>query len=181
MLTIYVSPRDEQIMTVDGRLMTVKDTFVRGEDSFVSLQDWHPSHDPEDIEVVILRRFFCKKLRMSPETKAAMLRFIREYHAKQDVSFDCYAFVNLAKGIAEHRVKYILAHWNLSSLPWRLRADSVIFLLSGENRFHHAAIYLGSGLYISVWGAGGDLEIATLKAMKRDYGASEAVLAHPKP
>lgn len=180
MLTIYVSPRDQQITTVDGSHMTVKEMFVREAGGFVSLQDLEPPSDLDDLELVLVRRFFPKKLHITADVRAAMLDFLRSYHAKQDISFDCYAFANLVKGMEAHEVPCMLKYWEIRALPWRLRPGSVVFFLSGENQFHHAAIYLDSGLHISVWGAGGDLEISTLKSMKRDFGAERAVLAIPK-
>jgi hypothetical protein len=160
--------------------MTVRTVFVRETGGFVSLQDFEPPSDLADLELVLVRRFFPKKMRVPTEVKAAMLNFLRRYHAKQDITFDCYAFANLVKGMDTHKVPYMFKYWETCALPWRLRSGSVVFFLSGENHFHHAAVYLGSGLYISVWGAGGDLEIATLKSMKRDFGAERAVLAIPK-
>lgn len=180
MLTIYVSPRDQQITTVNGTLMTVKAVFVREAGGFISLQDLKPPSDLDDLELVLVLRFFTKKIRLPADVKTAMLDFLRSYHAKQDISFDCYAFANLVKGAWSHKVPYMLKHWDTRVLPWRPRVGSVVFFLSGENHFHHAAVYIGAGLYISVWGAGGDLEIATLKSMKRDFGAERAVLAQPK-
>jgi hypothetical protein len=180
MLTIYVSPRDQQINTVDGSCMTVKEVFVREAGGFVSLQDLEPPSDLDDLELVLVHRFFPKKLCITADVRAAMLDFLRSYHAKQDISFDCYAFANLVKGMEAHKVPYMLKYWETRALPWRLRSGSIVFFLSGENHFHHAAVYLSSGLYISVWGAGGDLEIATLKSMRRDYGAERAMLAIPK-
>lgn len=180
MLTIYVSPRDQQITTVDGVRMIVKEVFVRGAGGFVSLQDLEPPSDLNDLELVLVRRFFLKRIRIPADAKVAMLEFLRSYHAKQDISFDCYAFANLVKGVEAHKVPYMLKYWELRSLPWLVRPGSIVFFLSGEDHFHHAAVYIDSGLYLSVWGAGGDLEIATLKAMKRDYGAERIALAVPK-
>lgn len=180
MLTIYVSPRDQQITTVDGSRMTVKEVFVRGAGGFVSLQDLEPPSDLNDLELVLVRRFFPKRIHIPAEVKAAILEFLRSYHAQQDISFDCYTFANLVKGVGAHKVPFMLQYWDTHRLPWRLSVGSVVFLLSGENHFHHAAVYVGFGLYLSVWGAGGDLEIATLKTMKRDYGAERVMLAVPK-
>lgn len=180
MLTIYVSPCDQQITTVDGSRMTVKAVFVREAGGFVSLQDFEPPFDLDELRFVLTRRFFPRNLCVPDKVKTAAHTFLRNYHAKQDISFDCYAFANLVKGMEAHKVPYMLKYWETHSLPWRLRVGSVVFFLSGVNHFHHAAVYLGSGLYISVWGAGGDLEVATLKSMKRDYRAERVVLAIPR-
>ena len=168
------------VTTVDGSEMTVKMVLVREAGSFICLQDLESPPDLEDVEIVLLRRFFSKKFQLPHDVKAAILNFLRCYHAKQDIEFDCYAFANMVKGIEVHKVPYLLKYWKTKPLPWRLSTGSVVFLQSGANHFHHAAIYIGFGLYISVWGAGGDLEVATLKSMKRDYGAEEVVLAQPK-
>ena len=179
MLTIYVSPRDQKIVTVDGCAMTVKATWVRGARGLVSLQDLEVPADLDDVEFVYTRRFFPKKLHMPEEVKSAILGFLNTYHRKQDTSFDCYAFVNLVKGVETHKVPYMLQYWELRALPWRVRSGTVVFLLSGNDHFHHAAVCLGSGFYLSVWGAGGDLEIATLEGMMRDYHAEYVAVATP--
>lgn len=56
----------------------------------------------------------------------------------------------------------------------------VYFFTSGENHFHHAAIYIGAGLFISIYGAGGDLEVSSLKDMRRDYRAKHVLVAKPR-
>jgi len=64
---------------------------------------------------------------------------------------------------------------------WRRRVGDVVFLLSEKRqRFHHAAVYIGLGLYLSIYGGGGYLEAATLKDMKRDYKASDVLLVTPR-
>jgi len=83
------------------------------------------------------------------------------------------------KGVKVHKVPYMIAFWERNKKPRRLIPGSIVFYGSGETQFHHAAIYLGAGLYISVYGAGGDLEVATHRNMLRDYRAKHASLANP--
>lgn len=180
MLTIYVSPHDQQIVTADGQRMTVKGTFVRKGGGFVSLQDYKPPSNLSDVEIMLVKRFYSKHLRLPPTIKQAVLQFLRTYHAKQDLSFDCYAFANMVKGIDVHKVPFMLKFWELFPKPWRIPIGSVVFLCSEENHFHHAAISIGSGLYISIYGAGGNLEVARLKNMWHDYKATEIALAGPR-
>jgi cell wall-associated NlpC family hydrolase len=71
-------------------------------------------------------------------------------------------------------------HWLTKRLWYRPKYGSVVFLIKGEHNFRHAAIYIGRGLYISVWGAGGDLEIASLKSMKKDFEANRVEIATPR-
>ncbi len=181
MLTIYVSPHNRQIITADSQVMTVKEVFVREAGGLVSLYDFEPSIDLNDVQIVLVRRYLQNKiLKLPADLKLAMIHFLREYHGKINMEFDCYAFANLVKGVQVHKVRYMVNFWKLFPKPWIINFGSVIFFCNGRSHFHHAAIYIGSGLYISVYGAGGDLEVTTLKAMKRDYRANEVVLAKPK-
>ncbi len=179
METIYVSPRDMPIITVDGYRMSVKIALVYEAGDFISLQDWKPPPEMNDIEIVLVRRFRPKRFQLPHNVRQAVLHFLKHYHSKQDIMFDCYAFANLVKQVEVHEVPYMLKYWKKKPKPWFIPTGSVVFFESGEDRFHHAAVYIGHGLYISVWGAGGDLEVATLKSMKRDYGAERVMLAEP--
>lgn len=180
MKIIYVCSRDRTIITVDGCQTSVKLVVVREAGSFIRMQDWEPTTKLDDVEFVLVRKFFPKQFQLPHDVKRAILYFLQRYHAKQNISFDCYAFANLVKGVEFHEVPYMLKYWNREPKPWFVPIGSIVFFENGENQFRHAAIYIGHGLYISVWGAGGDLEVATLKSMKRDYGAERVVLAQPK-
>ena len=58
----------------------------------------------------------------------------------------------------------------------KAKIDDVCFLVNySKNESPHAAVYVGFGLYLSVYGAGGNLEFSRLPDMKRDYGASHCV------
>ena len=177
MLTIYVSPRSQEIITADGQTMTVKGTFVREEGVFVSLQDYKPPNDLNDVEIVLAKRSWRRRLKLSDNLKLAITQFLRAYHAKQNMSFDCYAFANMVDGLEKHKVPHLLRFWRLIRRPWLLPIGSVVFFCSDGSHFRHAAIFIGCGLFISVYGAGGDLEVATLKDMKRDYKAKSILLA----
>lgn len=180
MLTIYVSPRNQKIITADGQTMTVKGVFVREEGGFVSLQDYKPPDNLSDVEIVFAKRLWLRRFKLPENLKLAILHFLRTYHAKQDISFDCYAFANMVEGLEIHKVPLMLKFWRLTKRPWLIPVGSTVFFCSYGNHFHHAAIFVGSGLFISVYGAGGDLEVATLKNMRRDYKAKSTLLAMPK-
>jgi hypothetical protein len=160
MLTIFVSPRNHQTTTADGQVMTVKGMFVSEAGGFVSLFDYQPPKDLNDVRIVLVRKYRKNKILSLPAD------------LKQ-------AFANLVKGVEVHKVPYMIAFWEREEKPWRPQPGSVIFYDTGDTQFHHAAIYLGAGLYISVYGAGGDLEVATHRNMMRDYRAKHACLAEP--
>lgn len=180
MVNLYIYPHEQMIITVDQSIMFVKTVLVKNEGHFIQLQDWKPPSDLIEVEMILVRHFSQKKLLLPRGVNEAILYFFHNYHAKQDLSFDCYAFANLVKGVTAHKVPYMLSHWKTRPKPWFIPVGSVVFLESGLNQFHHAAIYIGRGLYLSVWGAGGDLEVATLNSMKRDYGAERVMLAEPQ-
>ena len=178
MLVIYVSPHKQLIVTADGSHMTVHGMYVCEAESFRSLQDCEPFPDLVEVEIVVQGRFLSRKLSLTSDTKSTVVIFLQSHLAQQNMSFDCYAFVNLVKGIEPHKVTYMLKFWKTKPRPLRLSAGSAIFFVSGKNDFHHAAIYLGMGRCISVYGAGGDLEISSLKDMMRDFKAEHLLIAH---
>lgn len=180
MLTIYVSPRNNQVTTADGQVMTVKGLFVSEAGGFVSLFDYQPPKDLNAVQIVLVRRYRKNKiLELPADLQQAILSFLRHYHARVDMSFDCYAFTNMVKGVPVHKVPYMIAFWERKRKPWRLTPGSVVFYGTGETHFHHSAVYLGAGLYISVYGAGGDLEVGTHRNILQDFRAKHACLAEP--
>lgn len=178
MLTIYVGPRYQDLLTADEHQVTVKEIVVREKRDFIDLQDYEPSRELRDVEIVLRNGLYGRRLSLPPELKDAIVHFLRKYHAKQNTSFDCYAFVNMVKGVEAHKVYCMHGFWKVTPKPRHVPVGSVIFLCS-ETHFYHAAVYIGFGLYISVYGAGGDLEVATLKDMKRDSRATMVYFAQP--
>lgn len=179
MLTICISPRTQHLTDATGHTALVRQAFAYGEDGIRRLQDLEPSLEFTDVQVAYVRSRYPKLLPLPEGVKAAVLAFMRKYHGREDMAFDCYAFANLVRGVRPHKVRELLLHWRLRTLPRRPVAGTVVFLTSGCDHFHHAAVYLGSGLYLSVWGAGGTFEVATLKDMMRDFGATKPRAAHP--
>jgi len=183
MLKIIVFPSREKIITADRKIMRVYPIFTeKGE----RLQDCTDFAGMKDVEISVLHWFWpfrALKLNITSEVKRGVVEFLHQYHARQDLSFDCYSFVRLVYGIdREHHTEFMTRFWKICTYRWwRRKIGDVAFLIDFEsNYFHHAAIYIGLGLYLSVYGAGGDLEIATLKDMVRDYGAKDVVSGVPR-
>lgn len=61
MLTIYVSPRPQPIITADGSHMTVRGMYVREAEGFRSLQDCEPFPNLVRVEIVVLGHFLSKR------------------------------------------------------------------------------------------------------------------------
>lgn len=182
MLTVYITRHEHAAITVDGRHHKVKAVLIEQAGEFVTLQDYEPDPDLREVKLTypgISRRF---EIEISEALHSGIVSFLKEYHAQQNISFDCYSFVNLVHGHPQHEKLYAICYWDIVRKPFFLKPGSVLFFCSKkQDRFHHAAIYLGHGICISVYGAGGDLEVSTIPNMKRDFGAEAVFLAKPKP
>jgi hypothetical protein len=180
LLTIYIDTRPHPIINADGSQMTVCGLYIFEGEEFHHIRGLKSFSNINGVKLIIRNRPFYKKLQLPDDLNAAISSFLQTKHAKQDIKFDCRAFANSVKGVEQHEIAHLLQFWDLKPKPHKLKTGDVIFFTSGTNSFHHAAIYIGSGLYISVYGAGGDLEVATLKDMKRDFKAEHVLLATPK-
>jgi hypothetical protein len=179
LLTIYIDRRPQSIITADGSHMTVCGMHVRDAEGLCNLRDCEIFPTLSEVKFVIQNRPFFKKLHLPPDLKTAIVSFLQSKHAKQDIKFDCYTFANSVKGIEPHKITYMLRYWETSPNPKKISAGVIVFFTSGRNSFHHAAIYLGVDLFISVYGAGGDLEVSRLEDMKRDFQAKHILVASP--
>lgn len=181
MLTIVVGPRKENIETADKKNMRVYPLLIEEGNKFRCFQERTDYKTVGDVEILAIRWFLpfrALRLKLSPEIKKSVVEFLRQYHAKRCVDFDCYSFAVLVRGLKQHSKSYLWGLWNFRRPRLFPQVGDIVFLLSeNRQRFHHAAVYIGWGLYLSVYGSGGDLEIATLKDMKKDYGAEDIVRA----
>ncbi len=175
-------------MTADGRRMRVFPLMIKEEGELRCFHEREDYRAVDDVEILIRPWYlaFCStKLVLTPETKKALVEFLHCHHAKVNMTFDCYAFACLVAGIPSDQHP----HWGFEWGQWWNTSwceaeegtpGNIVFLLDSDLFFHHAAIYVGFGMYVSVYGGGGDVEIATLADMKKDYGAGKAILVTPK-
>ncbi len=191
MLTIFVTPRKQTVMTADGKRMRVFPLMIKEGGKLHCFHEREDYSAVDDVEILTRPWYlaFCStKLVLTPETKKALVEFLHCYHAKVNMTFDCYAFACLVAGIPPDLHN---AHWGWVWDQWwetsgheaeeeKGKPGNIVFLLDADLFFRHAAIYVGFGMYVSVYGGGGDVEIATLADMKKDYGASKAILVRPK-
>ncbi len=185
MLTLYISSRKQAIKTVDGSLFKVFPVFIKNQDGHASILQNYPGFSClKDLQIFVKKWKLLIRLNITSKLKTAIIDFLHKYHAQQDLTFDCYSFASEFSKV-EHIEKYnLLKLWKLKKPRLMPQVDDVIFLMSRENTaedyFHHAAVYIGMGLYISVYGSGGDLEISTLKDMKEEFGATHVLRAVPR-
>ena len=179
MLAITVSTAEQLLTDVSGMTATVRSVLVEENGVRRYLRDLEPSKSYKDVRITVSGK---RGGVISPpvELRQALCQFMETYHARQDVSFDCYKFACTVKGVPCHEKCFMLNYWSLRRLWFKPAVGTVVFYLSDDTLFHHAAVYIGYGLCISVWGAGGDLEVASLKSMKKDFGAERIFIAEPR-
>lgn len=122
------------------------------------------------------------RLKVPDSIKNGIMEFINRYHLEPDMFFDCYSFANMVFGIKQNLCSELLNFWELKPKRRFSRTGELVFItIDGKDykEFRHAAIYLGFGLYISVYGAGGGLEVSTLKNMKKFFGGDKVFFATP--
>jgi hypothetical protein len=184
-LTILVSPVKKKVITADRQRMHIYPLMIKRTGSpSVMLNNCTDLADTREVKLYAESRFsfFQNSLLNIPaNVHAGIVYFFAHHHAKEHVLFDSYAFANQVRGIKQHDKTQIYLFWQLSPLPWRMRPGDVIFFMSDfARKFHHAAIFLGRGLYLSVFRPGGDLEVSTLRDIKSDFDAERVFLATPR-
>lgn len=183
MLNLFISPFPSTIITTDEDPleMRVYHMLIEREDSLVLLNECTDIGVVQNVTLFRHRRFpRFQEIRMDipRNIQNAIIRFLNHYHTKRHVEFDCYAFANLAHEVKQHPKEIGRMYWNVQSRPLRLRPGAIVFLMNREaSFFHHAAVYLGYGLFLSVYG--GHLYISKLRDMKKDFGAERVFLATP--
>ena len=184
MLTIFVSLKKQKIITDDGSRMKVRRAYVRHAKKLGFLQEQEVFKDLSGVRIVVKEWFKLKRLPKHEKLEKGIIKFLQEYHAKQNIKFDCYAFANLVHGVEAHPCCYLHKFWDTRTYEGQIEVGDTVFLVTPGKEmsdFHHAALYVGRGLYVSVYGAGGDLEISTLLDMKKSYKAKQVLLGVPYP
>ncbi len=182
MLILKTGSVKQTISDLDGKKFNVYQVIVCDEKGRnQELQDYGNFVNLRKVEIIAHRGRSVKKLNIDLNTHQSIVDFLNYYHAKQDLSFDCYSFVNMAHEVKQHHKMILEDFWDIKLYQKRLKIGDVVFLVNKKsNYFYHAAIYIGFGLYVSVYGVGGDMEISTLKDMKKDFGAELVLTATPK-
>ena len=183
MLTIFVGPKNEIVQTADGSLMRVYPMFEKEGGRLVHIQKRTDYSDIKEVEFFFVWRplpFVAFKKKLTVELQKAIVDFLHLYHAK-GTPFSCWSFTCLYRNV--HTSSELPRSWrNLWQVRRRLlkRAGDVIFLTNQDPKRFHAAVYLGWGRYLSVYGVGGDLEVSTLRDMRRDFEINEVLNVVPR-
>lgn len=177
MLTINISPLKGAMTTEDGNHFSVFPIFIKQGNKHVVLGE---AGDIGQVDAVELMRvaqmtkglpWKWQRLDLPEDVERAVVYFLNNHHERQDMAFDCYAFANLVCGVPQHDKRFARQHWNLDPVRVLPTAGETIFLMGKEEgSFFHAAVYIGHRLYLSVYGAGGELVVSSLQDMLEDFG-----------
>lgn len=183
MLRLFVTPYQ-----AIGKSSSGEDMFA-----FVTMTEngaggWCSHHDNrekqlcDDVEIfsnVLLDSFI--QIDLSLKLRKTISDFFHYRHVEPDQAFDCYSFVNDFCDIRQHEKSDLATYWKVEKPKQVPRSGDVYFFLDTEKeRFHHAAIYLGLGIYVSVYGKGGDIEFASLSDLKSSFGGMDVFHAYPR-
>ena len=184
MLTLFVYPEKELIETINKQIFTVRKVTVHYNGNEIPLRTYVPAPEAEitDIELLFVWKNKESPFPMSDALRKSIIYVLTHYHGKQALSFDCYAFANTVAGIPAHKVSEMLNHWDLRGFSSPHVGDTIFFLNQKKQILHHAVIYIGHGLYLSIYGAGGDLEISSFRDTRKGFGvkAKDVLIAVPK-
>jgi hypothetical protein len=178
---IQIGYKQCRIFTADGAVMPAREILTQQFGEIRAVQCFEEFEDLKEVRFVFSFWFLRFEIPVDDGVQNAVINHLRLYHAKRDLSYDCYAFANTVRGVPPHKVEWMRRYWDTSLLKGRPGRGDVVFLVNKEDTtFHHAAIYLDMGLYLSVWGAGGDIEVATLNDMKIGFSTDTVYLVTPR-
>ncbi len=148
----------------------------------------------KDVEVWLQNNKKFRKMKLPGNVLEAISKYISLQSNDENYNIDCFAFCCLAAGLQiparnedNRRTEGDFDRWELETSDWISPGD-VYFLYhrkreEGKNHyaFRHAAIYLDNGLFVSVYGAYGELVFSTMEDMERDFDANLTFRVRPKP
>jgi hypothetical protein len=183
MLTINISPLQRAIVTADGKRMSVYPTFIKHNGDFAVLNECADVGRVDRIKLLRGCRakpsWKWRRIKLPQAVEKGVVFFLNRYHRKRVLKSDCYTFACSVIGFPSHCKYRVRMYWKLEPAAGAFRAGDTVFLMRG-NVFKHAAICLGGRRYISVYGAGGQLEVSRLRDMIKDFDADKAFLATPR-
>lgn len=112
----------------------------------------------------------------------AVAEYVRRRSRNETADLDCAGFVSIVKGLpplerdASGELKESkLDRWEVDKQIGPIAPGEVFFFSNADENgthFLHAAVYVGYGLFLSVYGLGSDLEASTMDDMKAYFKAT---------
>jgi hypothetical protein len=172
-----------EIEEVEGRKYWVRQLNLEKDGVYRFLHDGKSFDPMASIEIWLMvltwPKAISKRLPLPPALTQVVASFLSTYHGKEH-DLDCYDFANLVAGIPLHNKAGLYGFWKERRRLLRQPGDVVFLFNKKRMQFRHAAIYLGHGLYISVYGKSGNIEVTTLRDMRKAHGAKNILDVVPK-
>jgi len=184
--TLFIYDQEQIITTADNIRFHVMFVRIKKGSCGIELRDLAADQDMDDIFVVRVVNGELHPLAVADNVRKAIASFLSNQHGKLNMDFMCFDFAHsVAFDSARERTQKADTDWGfIPFTPKDLEPGSVVMLCGekkdGKTPFSHAAVYLGEDLYISVYGAGGDLEVSKLDAMQREFPCKEVRIAIPR-
>lgn len=140
----------------------------------------------EKLEVFIQKGSIFEKVPLKEDIFTNLKSFLTQASSSSLPGFCCVDFVNLLfeKFRKENLNEFDAEQWSTYTFEEKelVEGDAIATGIKKEHEtsLNHFAMYLGSGLYLSVGGINGDLIITGLEPMKKMYEANSAMLLCPK-
>ena len=171
-MDLYIS--QDKICTefVCGARVLEHPLLVRQSEEFTPLWDHTVTGDDAEKVTIFIRRWYgWSEMVLPSQYTFGLSYFLKHFHQAPRLEFDCYSFATIAAGLPLHDKKYLRAFWQTRSLNQRVIAGHKIVFLTDEknNHFAHAALHIGSGYFLSVQGAGGELSVSILEDLRVMY------------
>jgi len=174
MLSLYIGSAKGWITDSSGDPIRVYPVYYKKGEESLELRFSTSLPPLDNVEIFFQWWKYFIRLPVSEKLRTAILNFMIFKHLVEDRSYNCYSFACEYARVPQHAIEEMLTHWRLKPKRGWARAGEVVFFCSPVEDsvfFHHAAIHLGFGRYLSVWGGGGQFEVASLKDMRTSYRA----------
>jgi len=175
-LPVKVAPRYKKVSRIRrGIKMHIYPILVRTHKGLTPLIK-HPTFEKvRDTKITYLSKLGrrCGYIHPTPLLALAIKFYLERAQAKEIPDVSCYRFACWASGIALTKGD----EWLYEPKPYRMKCGDVVFLFRNNGTFDHAAVYLGRGMYIGVYGAGGELTVQTYHDLRRNTKGRRIVLA----
>gem|GEM_PF-5421638 len=118
------------------------------------------------------------KLNMTRKVEAAVLHFLKKHHRIFTSQFGCYELVRTIHSLPKHNRRNVSDYW--TPVDRKPTNGDVIFLLNRGGYFLHAAVSMGNGLYLSIFGIESYLALTTMEQMENAWQPEVVVTVVPR-
>lgn len=141
------------------------------------------------VQVLMRNEGGLKEVPLPEEMLEKLAEYLRSSLNKSPEEFDCAAFVNYMHGIPYTPGSFEPGRWDIVplSVDMALHIGEIVFIadtqgqtLTNALQIQHYAIYIGDDLYLSQFGIGMKLIVASLEEMKKGYACDSAFLLLPR-